>query len=113
MKTNNKQLWIASIIAGVLYLLISSLGNGEKSEYQKVQDKKKDAYEALYSENDGGFLILRNTHLAHDEGENNITAYIKYNPTLKKSFLFHRLKVLWLILKCRNHKHSETELFRA
>lgn len=88
MKKNNKQLWIASIIAGVLYLLISSLGNGEKSEYQKAQDKKKGAYEALYCSNDGNFLIMYNTHLAHDEGENNITAYIKHNKNLKKSFLF-------------------------
>jgi hypothetical protein len=88
MKTHIKQLCIATIITGVFCLLISSLGNREKSEYQKIQDKKKDAFEALYSENNGGFLFLKNTHLAHNEGKNNITAYIKYNPTLKKSFLF-------------------------
>lgn len=91
MKTNNKQFWIAAIIAGVLYLLISNLGNGEKSEYQKAQDKKKDAYEALYSSNEGNFLILRNTYLAHSESEGNITVYIKHNKALKQSFLFLRV----------------------
>lgn len=91
MKTRHKTLLFIAIIFGVLYLLSSGVFEGE-NEYQKIQketqQKNKNAFEALYSENDGGFLILRNTHLAHDEGENNITAYIKYNPTLKKSFLF-------------------------
>lgn len=88
MKTHIKQLCIATIITGVICLLISGLKDGEKSEYQKLKDKKEEAFNALYSENDGGFLILRNTYLAHDEGKNNITAYIKYNGALKKSFLF-------------------------
>lgn len=88
MKTHIKQLCIATIITGILCLLISSLGDGEKSEYQKLKEKKEEAFNALYSENNGGFLILRNTHLSHNEGENNITAYIKYNGALKKSFLF-------------------------
>lgn len=88
MKTHIKQLCIATIITGVLCLVISSLGDGEKSEHQKLKDKKEEAFNALYSENNGGFLILRNTYLAHNEGENNITAYIKYNGALKKSFLF-------------------------
>ncbi len=88
MKTHIKQLCIATIITGILCLLISSLGNGEKSEYQKAQDKKKDAYEALYCSSNANFLAMYNTHLTHNEGNNNITAYIKHNKALKKSFLY-------------------------
>jgi hypothetical protein len=107
MKTNNKQLWIAGIIAIVLYLLVSNLGNGEKSEYQKMQDKKEAAYNALNYSKDGNFLILHNTYLVHSEYKNNISAYIKHNSTLKKSFLF--LKVT-----CQaNAKRTKTITFTS
>ena len=85
MKTRHKTLLFVVIIFGVLYLL---LYGGEKSEYQKAQDKKEEAYEALRYSNEGNFLIMRNSYIAHSVGENNITAYIKHNKSLKKSFLF-------------------------
>ena len=92
MKTRHKTLLFVAIIFGVLYLLSSGAFDGGNNEYQKIQaetqQKKKDAYNALYKYKGGGFEIMQNTHHTHNEGMDNITVYIKHNSAQKKSFLF-------------------------
>ena len=92
MKTRHKTLLFVAIIFGVLYLLSSGVFDGGDNEYQKTrtetQQKKRDAYNALYKYKGGGFEIMQNTYLNHNEGVDNITVYIKHNSAQKKSFLF-------------------------
>ena len=60
-------------------------------ELQKKRQKEQAAYDSLRRETSGNFLYMRNSIFNHRDKSNNISAYIKYNYSSQKPYLFMKI----------------------